>query len=302
MKLINWVTHPSYDIPLPQRHRFTSSKFSDLLTELQCSSLIKSAKVNSPSKASEDDLLVAHCATYISKIKFGSILKKEERKLGLTWSPELSNRSFLAVNGTLLTAKLAIENGVACHLAGGTHHAHYDFGSGFCVFNDLAYTSIHLVRGKVVKKILIFDCDVHQGDGTANILAGNSNIFTCSIHSRKNFPAIKAKSDLDIELEDEMENQQYQSIIESTLIWCVNFFRPDLVLYDAGIDVHKNDALGRLNISNEGCLSRDLFVLSYLKKHSIPVATVIGGGYSKDRIELANRHSIIFKAAHEVYS
>ncbi len=302
MKFINWVTHPSYDIPLPLKHRFTSSKFSDLFTKLQGLDLINSATLNSPSKANEDELSVGHCINYISRIKSGSISKKEERKLGLTWSPELSNRSFLAVNGTLLTAKLAIENGIACHLAGGTHHAQYNFGSGFCVFNDLAYTSIHLLKRRMVKKILIFDCDVHQGDGTANILADNPNVFTCSIHSRKNFPVIKANSDLDIELEDEIGNKKYQDIIEHTIKRCVNFFQPDLVLYDAGIDVHVNDQLGRLNINDEGCLSRDLFVLSYLKKHSIPVATVIGGGYSKDRIELANRHSIIFRAAHEVYS
>ena len=301
VKLISWVTHPNYDIPLPTRHRFTSTKFSDLFNELKNSKVIENGKIHIPEMAKDDELSIAHSVLYISKIKSGSISVKEERRLGLPWSKALVERSFIAVNGTLLTAKLALEEGIACHLAGGTHHAHYDFGSGFCVFNDLAYTALHLIRQQLVKKILIFDCDVHQGDGTARILKGSQGIFTCSIHSSKNFPVHKAESDLDIELEDGIENEKYQSIIQSTLTSCINVFKPDIVLYDAGIDVHKNDKLGRINIDDQGCLNRDIFILNYLKNLSIPVATVIGGGYSESKIELAKRHSIIFEAAQKVH-
>ena len=299
--LISWVTHPNYDIPLPTRHRFTSTKFSDLFHELKNSKVIEKGKIHIPEMAEDDELSIAHSMLYISKVKSGSLSVKEERRLGLPWSKALVNRSFIAINGTLLTAQLALEEGIACHLAGGTHHAHYDFGSGFCVFNDLAYTALHLIHQKLVKKILIFDCDVHQGDGTARILKGRQGVFTCSIHSGKNFPVHKAKSDLDIELEDGIENEKYQSIIQSTLTSCINVFKPDIVLYDAGIDVHRNDKLGRINIDDQGCLDRDIFILNYLKNLSIPVATVIGGGYSENKIELAKRHSIIFKAAQKVH-
>ena len=298
---INWVYHNNYDIPLKENHRFTSTKFSDLFSELKNSKLYENAIINNPSAAALSDLTISHCLTYINKIKYGLLSYKEERKLGLSWSKRLSERSFLAVNGTLLTANLAIKNGIGCHLGGGTHHSHFDYGAGFCVFNDLAYAALMLINNKIVKKILIFDCDVHQGDGTARILEKNDNIFTCSIHCKKNFPLNKAQSNLDIELEDHTNNTKYLNEIQKTIKFCVNSFKPDFVLYDAGIDIHKDDELGKLNIDDDSCLERDLLVLNFLKKLSIPVATVIGGGYSKNKEELALRHSIVFNAADQVF-
>ena len=217
MKKISWVTHPQYDIPLPRNHKFTSSKFSDLFKELNRNGLIDFANILIPKKASTKDLTLVHDEKYIKKILDGSLEASEERRLGLKWSPELSNRSFLAVNGTLLTAKKAIEDGIACHIAGGTHHSHYNFGSGYCVFNDLAYSSTYLISQGLVKRILILDCDVHQGDGTASILEKNDKVFTCSIHCKNNFPARKAKSDLDVELEDNLDSGQYLEILKKTL-------------------------------------------------------------------------------------
>ena len=298
---INWVYHNNYDIPLKENHRFTSTKFSDLFSELKNSKLYENAIINNPSAADFSDLTISHCFTYINKIKYGLLSYKEERRLGLSWSKRLSERSFLAVNGTLLTANLAIKNGIGCHLGGGTHHSHFDYGAGFCVFNDLAYAALMLINNKIVKKILIFDCDVHQGDGTARILEKNDNIFTCSIHCKKNFPLNKAQSNLDIELEDHTNNNEYLNEIQKTIKFCVNSFKPDFVLYDAGIDIHKDDELGKLNIDDDSCLERDLLVLNFLKKLSIPVATVIGGGYSKNKEELALRHSIVFNAADQVF-
>ena len=298
---INWVYHNNYDIPLKENHRFTSTKFSDLFSELKNSKLYENAIINNPSAADFSDLTISHCFTYINKIKYGLLSYKEERRLGLSWSKRLSERSFLAVNGTLLTANLAIQNGIGCHLGGGTHHSHFDYGAGFCVFNDLAYAALMLINNKIVKKILIFDCDVHQGDGTARILEKNDNIFTCSIHCKKNFPLNKAQSNLDIELEDHTNNNEYLNEIQKTIKFCVNSFKPDFVLYDAGIDIHKDDELGKLNIDDDSCLERDLLVLNFLKKLSIPVATVIGGGYSKNKEELALRHSIVFNAADQVF-
>ena len=301
MKKISWVTHPQYDIPLPKNHKFTSSKFSDLYNELKRIRLIDFAEIFIPEKASVSDLIVAHEERYITKIINGSLEGFEERRLGLKWSPELANRSFLAVNGTLLTAMKAIENGIACHIAGGTHHSHYNFGSGYCVFNDLAYTSIQLINKNLVKKILIFDCDVHQGDGTASILEKNDNVFTCSIHCKNNFPARKSISDFDVELEDNLDSAQYLNVLNYTLKECINRFKPDLVLYDAGVDIHINDELGKLKVDDDGLKTRDETVLNYFKTLSIPIATVIGGGYSKNNSELAQRHSSVFKAAKKIF-
>ena len=301
MKKISWVTHPQYDIPLPRNHKFTSSKFSDLFKELNRNGLIDFAKILIPKKASTKDLTLVHDEKYIKKILDGSLEASEERRLGLKWSPELSNRSFLAVNGTLLTAKIAIEDGIACHIDGGTHHSHYNFGSGYCVFNDLAYSSTYLISQGLVKRILILDCDVHQGDGTARILEKNDKVFTCSIHCKNNFPARKAKSDLDVELEDNLDSGQYLEILKKTLFESTKNFKPDLVLYDAGVDVHVNDELGKLQVDDSGLLERDETVLKYFKNLSIPIATVIGGGYSKDNCELAKRHSTIFKAAKNIF-
>ena len=301
MKKITWVSHPDYDIPLRENHRFTSTKFSDLYNFLKKTQLSNYAKILKPEKASINDLLIVHDEDYIYKIKNGKLEEKEERRLGLYWTETLANRSFLAVNGTLLAAKESLKHGIACHLAGGTHHAHFNFGSGYCVFNDLAYSSMHIINKNLVKNILIFDCDVHQGDGTASILFKSKKIFTCSIHCKNNFPSRKSISNLDVELSDNLNNREYMDILKNTLIRCTSYFKPDLVLYDAGVDIHRNDILGRLNIDDEGLLNRDLIVLNYFKNLSIPIATVIGGGYSKDNLELAKRHSMIFKAAQKVF-
>ena len=302
MKKISWITHPQYDIKLPENHTFTATKFSDLFNELKSKKIYSNSKILKPKKAKVEDLEIVHDKDYILKIKNGTLSEKEIKRLGFVWSEILSNRSFLAVNGTLLTCKEALKNGVANHLAGGTHHSHKDYGSGYCVFNDTSYASLHLLKEKLVKKILIFDTDVHQGDGTASILQDNKEIFTCSIHCKNNFPFRKSKSDMDVELDDNLEDSEYLAILKKTLDDCLKVFSPDLVIFDTGVDIHENDELGNLNITTEGLLERDIIVLNYFKKKSIPIATVIGGGYSKDRTELAKRHSLIFKASSIVFS
>jgi len=301
VKKLSWITHPQYDIALPKNHKFTASKFSDLFKYLQTNDFYFRSNILKPNKASIEELELVHDREYILKVLKGTLTDKEIRRLGFNWSEVLSNRSFLAVNGTLLTCKEALKNGIANHLAGGTHHSHRNFGSGYCVFNDMAYASKSLINSKLVKKILIFDTDVHQGDGTAEILKNNKDIFTCSIHCKNNFPFRKSKSDLDIELEDNLEDKDYLDIINKTLINCMKECDPEIVIFDAGVDIHKDDKLGNLNISSEGLLKRDKLILSFFKKHSIPVATVIGGGYSDDNLELAKRHSIIFKASNEIF-
>ena len=286
MKKLSWITHPQYDIALPKNHKFTASKFSDLFKYLQTNDFYFRSNILEPNKASIEELELVHDREYILKVLKGTLTDKEIRRLGFNWSEVLSNRSFLAVNGTLLTCKEALKNGIANHLAGGTHHSHRNFGSGYCVFNDMAYASKSLINSKLVKKILIFDTDVHQGDGTAEILKNDKDIFTCSIHCKNNFPFRKSKSDLDIELEDNLEDKDYLDIVNKTLIDCVKECDPEIVIFDAGVDIHKDDKLGNLNISSEGLLKRDKLILSFFKKHSIPVATVIGGGYSLSLIHI----------------
>ena len=302
MKKISWITHPQYDIKLPENHTFTATKFSDLFNELKSKKIYSNSKILKPKKAKVEDLEIVHDKDYILKIKNGTLSEKEIKRLGFVWSEILSNRSFLAVNGTLLTCKEALKNGVANHLAGGTHHAHKSFGSGYCVFNDIAYSSKTLIQERIVNKILIIDLDVHQGDGTAEILKNDSDIFTCSIHCKNNFPFRKTKSDLDVELDDNLNDLEYLNILKITLDNCLKVFKPDFVIYDAGVDIHIDDKLGNLNISTNGILKRDQLVLSFFKEKSVPISTVIGGGYSSDNLELAKRHSIIFQATHEVFS
>ena len=302
MKKISWITHHQYDIPLPKNHKFTSSKFSDLYKELKTKDFYRNAVILSPNKASVHDLEIVHDREYILKIKDGSLSEKENRRLGFKWSEILSNRSFLAVNGTLLTCKEALRNKIACHLAGGTHHAHESFGSGYCVFNDIAYSSRKLIKENFVKKILIIDLDVHQGDGTAAILSEDKGIFTCSIHCKNNFPFRKSKSDLDVELDNGLNDHEYLDILKQTLKKCIDNITPDIVIYDAGVDVHENDKLGNLNLTSKGILERDKMVISFFKNKFIPVATVIGGGYSDDNTELAKRHSLIFQAVNEIFN
>ncbi|MAT22227.1 MAG: histone deacetylase [Rhodobiaceae bacterium] len=297
-----WIFHQDYDIPLPKNHRFSSSKFGDLYTLLIDTELSKNAEVFIPAPAKEIQLMKVHTQEYINKIKDGNLSMKEEKVLGLPWSETLSKRSYLAVNGTYLTSDLALSHGIACHLAGGTHHAYSNYGSGFCVFNDLAYAAKNMISEGKCKKVLIIDCDVHQGDGTADICKDDKNIFTCSIHASNNFPTIKAKSDFDIALDDTISDEDYLKKIQSAINICSKEIKPDLVLYDAGVDVHKNDKLGRLDISSEYMFKRDLEVLNFFKKKNIPIATVIGGGYSNDNFELAERHSLIFYAANQVFN
>ena len=300
-KKISLIYHQKYGIPLPPNHRFMSSKFSDLFEEIKRNHLMDRAILLKPKPVAEMDLVIAHDPIYIKKIKTGCLSKDEERRLGLNWSPELAERSFLAVNGTLITAIEAMSRGIACHLAGGTHHSYYDFGSGFCVFNDLAFTALRLLKMNYLKKIMILDCDVHQGDGTAKILENEPAVFTCSIHCKKNFPARKAHSNLDIELPNGIGDEHYMSTLNHTLKICLDNFTPDLVIYDAGVDVAAVDELGYLDLTTNGIFERDKKVLDFFKSRSIPVATVIGGGYSKDPKELAQRHCQIFKAAYEVH-
>ena len=301
MRKLNVVYNHNYDIPLPDGHRFVGTKFSDLYNHIKDSDIYKNLIIHKSIEAPISDVQCVHKSEYVLNVKQGSLSRADERKINLPWSKRLARRSFLAIQGTLQTSQLALENGVACHLAGGTHHAFKDCGSGFCVFNDLAYASIALLNQKKVKKILILDLDVHQGDGTASICENIDNIFTCSIHCKNNFPFDKKNSNLDVPIDDEVNDVKYINILTKTLDQIESNFTPDIVFYDAGVDVHSNDDLGNLNLTDDGIKKRDEIVCEYFKEKKIPLCTVIGGGYSKNRQELASRHFSIFETVSKTY-
>ena len=301
MKKLNVVYNDNYDIPLPEGHRFVGTKFSDLYNFIKNSNLYTNLTIHQSNSAPINDVQVVHNRNYVMSVKEGNLSRDQERRINLPWSEKLAKRSFLAIQGTLQTSHLALDYGIACHLAGGTHHAVKDCGSGFCVFNDLAYASITLLNQEKINKILILDLDVHQGDGTASICENIDNIFTCSIHCKNNFPFDKKNSNLDVPIDDEVNDVKYINILTKTLDQIESNFTPDIVFYDAGVDVHSNDDLGNLNLTDDGIKKRDEIVCEYFKEKKIPLCTVIGGGYSKNRQELASRHFSIFETVSKTY-
>ena len=256
----------------------------------------------SPSPCALEILTATHHPEYVEGFQTGTLDQKAIREIGLPWSEGLRDRTLLALGGSIQTCELAREFGLASHLAGGTHHAHYDRGSGFCIYNDLAVSARYLVSQGLASRVLIFDCDVHQGDGTAAILANDAHTFTCSIHAEKNFPVRKVDSDLDVNCPDGMTDDAYVSLVLETLDSVIASWHPDFVIYDAGSDVHVDDALGRLSVTTEGLYARDYGVISRIRGLGIPCATVIGGGYDKDRARVAARHGVVVRAAQAVFA
>ena len=299
--MIPLVTNPAYSFDFDSKHRFPMEKFRLLHDYLQERGIATASNTFRPGKAKQIILELAHSRDYLERFIHNRQSPQEIRRMGLPWSEGLMHRTLISPNGTLLAASLALQHGVACHLAGGTHHAHYDFASGFCILNDLAIAARALIEQGKAERILIFDCDVHQGDGTASILKEQPSIFTCSIHCEKNFPARKAKSDLDVELPIGLGDQDYLDVVEKTLHRLLNEFKPSLVIYDAGVDVYEQDPLGLLNISLEGIRNREYLVLDMCQQKNIPVATVIGGGYDRDRSALARRHALVVEAAATIF-
>ncbi|WP_456291969.1 histone deacetylase family protein [Pseudomonas sp. AK106] len=295
------IYHEDYSPDFPPDHRFPMDKFRLLRDHLIDSGLTTDAQLFRPQVCPTDILALAHDPGYISRYMEGALSREDQRRLGLPWTEDLARRTVRAVGGSLLTAELALQHGLACHLAGGTHHAHYDYPAGFCIFNDLAIISQYLLHSGRVDRVLIFDCDVHQGDGTARILEHTDDAITVSLHCEKNFPARKAQSDWDIPLPMGMGDDDYLKVVDDTLNYLLPLYRPDLVLYDAGVDVHKDDALGYLQLTDAGVARRDEAVMRHCLGRDIPVMGVIGGGYSKDREALARRHGILHRSAQRVW-
>ena len=274
------------------------AKFKLLHQLLLDQGLIERKQIYVPLSISRRDLEEIHPRRYHETFSRDQLTRPEQRRIGLPATSALVQRTWLAVGGTLLTARLALRYGLANHLAGGTHHAHPDFGSGFCIFNDCAVAARVLLRRREVEKILIVDLDVHQGDGSAACFLTDERVITFSVHAASNFPLRKVNSDIDIPLPDGTEDGDYLAAIGDQLPNVLDEVKPQLVLFNAGVDPHRDDRLGRLHLSDDGLLMRDRLVLDACLRRKIPVATVIGGGY--DNLEpLVRRHAIVFRAAAE---
>lgn len=295
------VYHPEYVTPLPPGHRFPMPKFGLVYETLRREGIVSAAALHAPEAADRELLTLIHTAEYVESILEGTIDARALRRIGLPWSEPLAQRTRRAVGGTLLTARLALRHGLACNTAGGTHHAHPSFGSGFCLFNDLALAAAALLAEGAVERVLIVDLDVHQGDGTAAAFQGEERVFTFSMHCESNFPFRKTPGSLDVSLKAGMGDEEYLRRLTSLLPDLVQGgcfgSPPDLVLYDAGVDVYAGDRLGRLNLSREGIAYRERFVLETCLAAEVPVAVVIGGGYDQDVAALADRHCIVHRVA-----
>ncbi|MEM1447014.1 MAG: histone deacetylase [Planctomycetota bacterium] len=309
------VYHPDYVTPLPDGHRFPMPKFGILRDLLISDGVATAEQFHQPVKATREQLELIHAPEYVEAFVSGGLDRDAVRRIGLPWSEGLVNRTITAVGGTIRTVELALGistpggrgvetsgGGLACNTAGGTHHAHRDFGSGFCIFNDLAVAAAEMLQRGVVQQVLIIDLDVHQGDGTAAVFADEPRVFTWSVHCEKNFPARKVPSDLDTPLPPDVGDDQYLEVLGDTLRGVLERVEPDLVLYDAGVDVHADDKLGKFKLSDEGIFARDRYVLESCRAHRIPTACVIGGGYHVDHHVLARRHSTVHRAATAVWS
>lgn len=299
--MIPIIYHPHYIAPLPQGHRFPMVKFQKLYELLLKDCILTPENLYQPEIPDQSLLELVHTPDYIENYCQGTLDTKAQRRIGLPWSPELVRRTCTAIGGTILTAKLALEYGIACNTAGGTHHAFPDFGSGFCIFNDLAIAARVLQKWGLVKQILIVDLDVHQGDGTAFIFQNDPNVFTFSMHCEINFPSRKQTSDLDVPLPEGLDNDGYLQILANYLPDLLTQVKPDLVLYDAGVDTHVGDRLGKLALTDEGLYRRERQVLSTCRAGGYPVACVIGGGYAEEMEDLVYRHSLLHRAAKDVY-
>lgn len=291
------IYHPIYSqLPLPEGHRFPVAKYQTLFDRLLANG-IHSSRFLRPKPLAADLLKGPLCPEYIERFVSGGLDRQEVRKIGFPWSEHLVRRTLTAVAGTILAGNLSLDSGRAINLTGGYHHAFYDHGSGFCIINDLYLSALNLLRKPAVNRVLIFDCDVHQGDGTAKLAADNDGIVTVSIHGEKNFPFTKQVSTIDQPLPQGTGDDQYLQVVNDLLKQTLARFQPDAVIYDAGVDIHIDDDLGHFHVSTAGVLKRDRLVFDICQQQGLPVSAVIGGGYQRDIPALVDLHMCLFEAA-----
>jgi len=267
-------------LPLPQGHRFPMVKYRMLRERLVQEQIIRPVDLIEPQAVTGDDLRRTHDPRYVQRVLLGQLTDDEIRRLGFPWSPALVERSKRSSGGTLAACRAALVEGFAANLAGGTHHAGYDFAEGFCLFNDSAVAIRALQAEGLVRRVLVIDCDVHQGNGTADIFRDDESVYTFSIHGERNFPLRKVPSSLDIGLEDGTGDVEYLAALERGLEQAINEAASVLVIYLAGADPYEGDRLGRLKLTKEGLLARDKMVFDMCQCSKLPVAITMAGGYA----------------------
>lgn len=292
-----------FSFPLPEAHRFPLQKYALLRERVFACGWTNPDDLTLPEPATDEQLLRVHSTEYVERVLQGTLDPREIRRIGLPWSPELVERARRSVGGTVAAAHSALKTGISFNLAGGTHHAHRDWGSGFCIFNDVAVAAHDLQIEHKVARILVLDCDVHQGDGTAAIFTGDDRVFTFSIHGERNFPFRKTPSDLDVGLPDGADDENYSAALADGLQRIFNGQRKfDFVFYLAGADPYHRDSFGRLALTKSGLQARDRLVFHTCIQHDLPVAVVLSGGYAPDMNDIVEIHLNTVQLAHQLES
>lgn len=292
---------PVYRYDLPEKHRFPMVKYELLPEQLLYEGTVKEENFFQPDPLPEETILLTHDKEYWEKLKNQQLSRREIRAIGFPMSERLVQRGRHIANGTVQCALYSRKYGVALNVAGGTHHSFTYKGEGFCLLNDIAIAANYLLHHNIAGKILIVDLDVHQGNGTAQIFRKEPRVFTFSMHGAKNYPLRKEPSDLDIGLPDKTGDGPYLKILRETLPRLIDEVQPGQVFYLAGVDVLFSDKLGRLSLSIQGCRERDRFVLETCKRHGIPVAVSMGGGYSERLAHIIEAHANTYRLAQEVF-
>ena len=293
------VHHPAYAADMPDGHRFPMNKYAALAEVLRAEGLVAPDGFVTPEPVTIDMACLAHDRAYVEAVQRRDLPPDAVRRIGLPLAPSVVDRAFAAAGGTLAAARLALTAGLACNAAGGSHHAAADHGAGFCILNDVAIATAVLLAEGAVQRVLVVDLDVHQGDGTARIFQDDPRVFTFSLHAEKNFPVRKATGRRDVGLADGTGDGAYLAVLAAELPQVIADSRPDLAFYNAGVDPHRDDRLGRLALSDDGLYRRDRYVIETIRSRNIPLATVTGGGYGADVGAVAARHAQVFRAARD---
>ncbi len=280
----------TFPLPLPPGHRFPMAKYGLLRAAVTAASLTAPDQVAEPPAADDVQLERAHTRGYLDRLRHGTLSAREIRRIGFPWSPQMVERSRRSTGGTIAACRAALAHGNGVNLAGGTHHAHADWGQGFCVFNDAVVAARAMQAEALARRVLIVDCDVHQGNGTAALTRNDPTVFAFSIHGEKNFPFHKEPGDLDIALPDGTGDDAYLASLTSGLREAIDRAQADLVIYLAGADPYVKDRYGRLSLTKSGLAERDRTVYDHCRRHGLPVATVMAGGYAPDVADIVAIH------------
>jgi acetoin utilization deacetylase AcuC-like enzyme len=275
-------TSDHFVLPLPEGHKFPMSKYATLRRRVAASGIVAPEDLREPDAATDEQLHRAHDPGYVRRVREGLLDERELRRIGFPWSPAMVERSLRSAGATIEACRAALSDGVAVNLAGGTHHAFADRGEGFCVFNDSAIAARAMQAEGRVRRVVVIDCDVHQGNGTAAIFAGDPTVFTFSIHGAGNYPYRKEASDLDVAVPDGTGDEGYLAALDAALPLVLDLARAELAIYVSGADPHENDRFGRLKLTAEGLAERDLRVFAACRGASLPVAVSMAGGYGRD--------------------